>query len=340
MAYFQNAVCPVCEKPLNAQDDIVVCPECGAPYHRACYKKVGRCLYEDKHSTGFSYLPEPSADKNKASEEEGGFVICPHCHKGNPLGSIACENCGTLLPPTSAPAAHEQPGETSGVPAYRRSRSEATPDTGKFRPLGDGGIHFDEASDPMEELKAQLDQNEKLDGFTLREWLSYIGPSGPLYLFQFKRMDEMEHGRPFSLSAALFAPVYFLYRKMWGWGILSLIGKLLCGAPAILSMLYSQHIVSSLPFSASVLNRFSLYGVYLDVALSLFWALSAYTFYRSSCLKNMMRVKRDFEQTPSAGADALYVRLAHKGGVSTVAITVLAILALALYLPVLFRLGL
>ena len=65
MSYFKNAVCPVCRELLNEQDDVVVCPECGAPYHRACYKEAGRCLYEDKHGTGFSYLPDPEPEQKE-----------------------------------------------------------------------------------------------------------------------------------------------------------------------------------------------------------------------------------------------------------------------------------
>ncbi|MBS6236502.1 MAG: hypothetical protein KH615_11425, partial [Clostridiales bacterium] len=33
--------CPVCGKPFGTDDDIVVCPEYGAPYHRACYQQAG-----------------------------------------------------------------------------------------------------------------------------------------------------------------------------------------------------------------------------------------------------------------------------------------------------------
>lgn len=31
--------CPICSEKFKADDDIVVCPKCGAPYHRSCYEK-------------------------------------------------------------------------------------------------------------------------------------------------------------------------------------------------------------------------------------------------------------------------------------------------------------
>lgn len=49
--------CPVCEKEFANEDDIVVCPLCGTPHHRDCYKKNGECGNYDKHSEGFRWAP-------------------------------------------------------------------------------------------------------------------------------------------------------------------------------------------------------------------------------------------------------------------------------------------
>ena len=42
--------CAACNKPFEDGDDIVVCPECGTPYHRACYKELGHCIHEQRLS--------------------------------------------------------------------------------------------------------------------------------------------------------------------------------------------------------------------------------------------------------------------------------------------------
>ena len=34
MADYKNKKCVVCKELFSDYDDIVVCPECGAPYHR------------------------------------------------------------------------------------------------------------------------------------------------------------------------------------------------------------------------------------------------------------------------------------------------------------------
>ena len=36
-------ICPVCGKSFTADDDIVVCPDCGTPHHRECYKTENKC---------------------------------------------------------------------------------------------------------------------------------------------------------------------------------------------------------------------------------------------------------------------------------------------------------
>ena len=45
---YQGVCCPVCGKPFQEGDDIVVCPECGAPHHRECYKSLGHCALQDQ----------------------------------------------------------------------------------------------------------------------------------------------------------------------------------------------------------------------------------------------------------------------------------------------------
>ena len=55
---YSNQKCPVCENEFLTTDDIVVCPLCGTPHHRDCYKKNGECGNYDKHSEGFRWAPE------------------------------------------------------------------------------------------------------------------------------------------------------------------------------------------------------------------------------------------------------------------------------------------
>ena len=53
---FSEFQCPVCNKTFQDGDDVVVCPECGAPHHRECYEQNGHCFYEDTRMYNFKDL--------------------------------------------------------------------------------------------------------------------------------------------------------------------------------------------------------------------------------------------------------------------------------------------
>ena len=46
--------CAHCRALLTQEDDVVWCPVCGAPHHRACWQETGRCARQELHG-----LPEP-----------------------------------------------------------------------------------------------------------------------------------------------------------------------------------------------------------------------------------------------------------------------------------------
>lgn len=49
---FIGEKCVLCGKVFEESDDVVVCPECGSPHHRECYKKHNRCANLYMHGTG------------------------------------------------------------------------------------------------------------------------------------------------------------------------------------------------------------------------------------------------------------------------------------------------
>ena len=63
---FLGKTCPVCSQNFHEGDDVVVCPKCGAPYHRDCYKQNGKCIFPELHKDGsfhFHFLCNASALK-------------------------------------------------------------------------------------------------------------------------------------------------------------------------------------------------------------------------------------------------------------------------------------
>mgnify|MGYP003375697001 FL=1 len=231
MIDYRNCHCSSCHKPLHEGDDIVVCPECGAPYHRTCYEKEGKCVFKEKHGTGFSFDPP------KPKEPDG--VRCPACNTLNQKDNIFCERCGQ-------PLRNGQP--VSGAPG--RTPDVSTPDQ-IFPPLGTpfGGTPVG----PVVSLEKEY------DGIDTATWASFIGSSSQYYLAQFSRMDRLNRKTSICWSALIYAPMYFFYRKMWGWGILSLVMSIVFSIPSYLAMFQTVGLPAGSILSASALCKFCLF---------------------------------------------------------------------------------
>lgn len=93
---YEGIKCPVCNIPFKKDDDIVVCPTCGAPYHRHCYNQEGKCLFDELHEQGKSWeIPEAPQPPNFQSEIKD--LECPVCGVLNAHSALFCNHCGTSL---------------------------------------------------------------------------------------------------------------------------------------------------------------------------------------------------------------------------------------------------
>ncbi len=52
---FLNEKCLVCNSNFKEDDDIVVCPYCGTPHHRECYKENTNCVNYEKHNEDYRW---------------------------------------------------------------------------------------------------------------------------------------------------------------------------------------------------------------------------------------------------------------------------------------------
>lgn len=93
MADYKHCICIACRNEFDPDDDIVVCPECGTPYHRDCWNEYGHCINTELHEKGESWK-NPN-DNSAADEKER--VICPQCGELNPKSSEFCNHCGRKI---------------------------------------------------------------------------------------------------------------------------------------------------------------------------------------------------------------------------------------------------
>ena len=91
----ENQKCVVCNAYLFPEDDVVYCPECGAPHHRDCYNTVGKCGLEEFHGTAKEYKKPEIPDQSEPQEETASNTdICLRCGKKRVDGSKFCPYCG------------------------------------------------------------------------------------------------------------------------------------------------------------------------------------------------------------------------------------------------------
>ena len=100
MFFYQGQKCPVCSQTFEPQDDIVSCPVCGAPHHRACWQQEGHCHFAADHGTERQWQKQPPQPEEPAAADTaaGQSAICPQCGAANPEYAEFCFRCGRSLP--------------------------------------------------------------------------------------------------------------------------------------------------------------------------------------------------------------------------------------------------
>ncbi len=64
----KGASCARCKAYLFDEDEVVVCPICGAPHHRDCYDAIGHCALEELHGTENQYNPETARTQSEENQ--------------------------------------------------------------------------------------------------------------------------------------------------------------------------------------------------------------------------------------------------------------------------------
>ena len=194
---YNNYKCPVCSKPFEKDEDIVVCPECGTPHHRDCYDSLGHCFYEEKHNSNFSFdsvKKENSHDENK--------VICPVCQKDNPKGNRLCIYCGADLPRDT-----KDESKNAYTPPFTVENTEETQKSSQPQGTPFPGVVFD----PMAGLKGDADVGNSV---TVDEVTKFTKNNAPFYARLFSQINNSGRSR-FSFVGFIFGGGWLLYRKMY-----------------------------------------------------------------------------------------------------------------------------
>ncbi len=278
MGRYTGLACESCKKIFTDTDDVVVCPDCGAPHHLSCYQAQGHCALQDQHGDRFVWQAhKPDADNGHQS---AGTIICPHCNAVNPMHGRYCQMCGTAL---------ENAGVQSGPDAYGQygqnaQRYDRQPNPG-FKPGDSAFEHWD------------------INGISSRELSAYTGSSSYYFLRQFKLILRTQYNISWNWSALVFGFFYFFYRKMYKVGLALLGFSIVSSIPAFLpyfgptdatiemmgvAIAYNSAVAAQTAPVVQILNM-------MRWLLSIWCAVFANKLYLKTVLQDIQRCKESFD---------------------------------------------
>ncbi len=286
MPKYYGCLCEGCGKPLTLQDDIVVCPDCGAPYHRVCYEKLGQCIHRPAHAAGYEW---------KFPYEESQLRTCPSCGERTLRDEETCRCCGAvLLPPR---------GRSLLLPAAAVKRLSTTP-----RCTVSSALPLTRRRSFLRTLSAK---RPRWTASPVRTGWTISAPPPPLTSPLTAGCSSRRAKVSMSFSALLFGPFYFFYRKAWKPAFGFLAAELLLAAPTFIEMLQLSGSALAPAMSASALTVFARVCSVLSFVLMLVRGMYGKWLYRKSAADHIRRIQSEF---PDAQQRQAVLRA--QGGVS------------------------
>lgn len=303
MVEYKGSKCIVCGEVLKDGDDIVVCPDCGTPYHRACYNKEGKCINIKLHESGKSWQPD--------STPERPARICIRCHAESPADALYCCRCG--MPFNNAQSygnINRQPNDANNMNGFgQQNQNEQGPFMGgiKSSPVNDGqnasnsgasftnpyGVNY---SDPL----CGFNPSEKYsDDVNVAELGAFVDSNTFYYLPKFKFMKEMHTKFSMNFIAMFFPELYFANRKMIPMAILALFIKIITIIPGTISNLsvfpmsggILKDIIGMFDVSGDAFQKLLMLAYVLNLAFSIGMGMFANSIYLKHCLNKIPKIK-------------------------------------------------
>lgn len=346
MKTFTGNECPICKKEFVQGDEVVVCPDCGAPYHKDCIKTTGECVMTELHEQGLEWKSNEDklklfVDKLKADEAQK-WNTCPRCGTTNEMGATICKICGSeMSPPLNESDLMQGNGVNPNEVQYRDVRPNQNynpnqPQNFNIPPQGAnpnqrpnmGEGHNDVPPrdympyNPFSSPFGGLSPEEEIDGVQVKDLAVFIGKNSDQYLTRFKLMTK--GAVPVNLSAFFLNGLFFLYRKMYAVGTLILLCFIVFTAPSIVIWFTSAMQIIS-PGSEPIFNVekiavLSSVFSFLRLGLMLFCGMMANKMYKAHCLHSIKTVKE--KNLPD---NEYYATLNKKGTVNQTLVIVLGI---------------
>lgn len=237
MFFYEGYICPVCKQKFKDSDDIVACPECGAPHHRACWNQEGHCHFIADHGTprqwkrpeepsfpseDFPAASGPSPAESPSSAQrpkgDGSVKYCTRCGQQNPEYAEFCSRCGQKLsaPDWSSRGGPTPPGQPphgdNNAPFVGNGNNNNAPYGGNNTPFGGYG-EYSPFHMPVIDPYGGVPHDDKIQGVSAEELVTYVGGNSAYYVPRFFKMARTGSRTSWNWAALLFTPYWLLYRK-------------------------------------------------------------------------------------------------------------------------------
>lgn len=199
----ENKQCQICKGYLFDEDDIVICPVCGAPHHRDCWNSVGHCGVEADHGTERQY------DKLNASQQDAATDnveprFCAHCgRESHSNEGDFCPYCGQPYPEKQHRADNHQNRHAAG-------------------PAGFGGAPI--VIDPY----GGIPKDCEIEGVKVENIAKFVGSNSQRYIPRFAKLNKHDKGS-WNWAAFISPSAWCCSRKMYVYGIFFFVAAIAAG---------------------------------------------------------------------------------------------------------------
>ncbi len=358
---YLNMPCAYCGNCFSETDDVVVCPVCGTPHHRACWQEHGCCANTQQHESGFVWkrpeavqptVAEKKEEYARMMQDAGALPTteCPFCGARNYINELYCTACHEPI--------HQNASADAGEPLQDEEQREKM--YADYRTWGG------------------LDPQSTVGDISIAEYSAYVGDKSGAYVRKFMGLHAFK--RPFAWNWAAFwsagvalissislGPVWFFYRKLNKIGglflgllaVLGLVGAVICiNDPAYweymerTKTLYFDSLALAQQAGADVVQIMDDMTANMTIALQTYadncTRMTELWSYISNCIYSYLlpllsgffatgfyfkKAKSDIlsVREKHAGAPDYMQKLRQKGGVSVPAAVVSAVACLAVY---------
>lgn len=309
----ENKQCQICKGYLFEDDDVVICPVCGAPHHRDCWQSVGHCGVEGDHGTENQYNKVKARETEQKSKDSdsGEIKTCTFCgRESHSNGGVFCPYCGQAYS-----NGHSNPNQHRGPNVFM------------------GGMPNSDF------VYGGLDKEAKIEDVKVEHIAKFVGANSTRYLSRFAALSKKKKGS-WNWAAFISPAAWCFSRKMYLYGVIFFIVTLavgICSFPFLVE--YDQLVEESDTAVRSMYamisenyDKFSLIpmlmmtiGGMVELVMMLLVGRYGDWLYRSHTLESVKRI------TSASAVEDVDIKLASSGSVSL--LWAVVILTLGNYLP-------